>query len=259
MRIPFSLYDFLGYTLPGVIVIAIVLFLINPDILEHPPNDATNGFAYYLPTTLAQSIVYIFACYLVGFVIHGLSEAFFKFASKWKRLKKLHTDNGWFMKGLFNPDCRDSSDDFNPYSHQFVREFKNQIEEIFAIRVSKIERDVEYTEIFDFCRSVLIKQSPTLYSRAFVLLVRHESTKLMMFIFFLATLGFLVQGIHLWLSSGPMKWLVVILAVVSCLFVFLFFYMYKRLLRYYRNTVLYGFYEYAVTREKSGESGDREK
>lgn len=261
MRIPFSLYDFLGYTLPGIIVIVIVIVLINPDILYQPPNDATNGLTHYLPTTLAQGVFYIFAGYLIGFVVHGCSEAFFKLASNWKPLKKLHTDNGWFMKGLFKPDCRDSSDDFNPYSDQFVREFKNQIEAIFAIRVSKIERDVEYTEIFDFCRSVLIKQSPTLYSRAFVLLVRHESAKLMMFIFFLATLGFLVRGIPLWFSSGPMnmKWSVAILAVVSCLLVFLFLYMYKRLLRYYRNTVLYGFYEYAVTRERSGESGDREK
>ena len=33
VRIPFSLYDFLGYTLPGVIVIVIALILINPDIL----------------------------------------------------------------------------------------------------------------------------------------------------------------------------------------------------------------------------------
>lgn len=205
MRIPFSLYDFLGYTLPGVIVIAIVIVLINPDILYQPPNDATNGLTHYLPTTLAQGVFYIFAGYFIGFIVHGCSESFFKLASN-------------------------------------------------AIRVSKIERDVEYTEIFDFCRSVLIKQSPTLYSRAFVLLVRHESAKLMMFIFFLATLGFLVRGIHLWFSSGPMNWPVAILAVVSCLLIFVFFYMYKRLLRYYRNTVLYGFYEYAVTSEKSTES-----
>ena len=34
MRIPFSLYDFLGYTLPGTIVIVIVIILINPDILD---------------------------------------------------------------------------------------------------------------------------------------------------------------------------------------------------------------------------------
>ena len=258
MRIPFSLYDFLGYTLPGVIVIVIALILINPDILEHPPKDATNGLAQYLPTTVAQGILYMFAGYLVGFVVHGCSEAFFKFASKRKRLKKLHTDNGWFMKGLFKPDFRDSSDDFNPYSKQFVREFRKQIEEIFTIKVDKMEEDVEYTEIFDFCRSVLIKQSPTLYSRAFVLFSRHESAKLMMSVFFLATLGFLVRGIHLWVLSEPIKWFVIILAGISPLLGLLFFSMYKRLLRYYRNTILYGFYEYAVTREKLGESRSNE-
>ena len=254
MRIPFNLYDFLGYTLPGAIVIVIVLILINPDILEHPLNNATNGLAHYAPATLTQGILYVFASYLVGFIVHGSSEAFFKFASKWKWLKKFHTDNGWFMKGLFKPEFRDSSDDFNPYSKQFVSGFRNQIEEIFAIKVDKMEKDVEYTEIFDFCRTILIKKSPTLYSRAFVLFSRHESAKLMMFIFFLAALGFLGQSIHLWISPEPIKGFVIVSTGVSLLLGFLFFYIYKRLLRYYRNTVIYGFYEYAVTREKSGES-----
>ena len=251
MRIPFSLYDFLGYTLPGTIVMAIILILINPGILEHSPNSTKDGLAGYLPTTVVQCILYMFAGYLIGFIIHGGSEAFFKFASKWKRLKKLHTDNGWFMKGLFKPEFRDSSEDFNPYSDQFVCQFKNQIEEIFTVKVKKIKRDVEYTEIFDFCRSILIKQSPTLYARAFVLFARHESAKLMMSISVLATLAFSVRSIHLWISSESTKWFVTILTGVSFLLVFLFFYMYKRLLRYYRNTILYGFYEYAVTREKS--------
>lgn len=232
----------------------IALILINPSTLEHSPNDIKNGLAHYLPTTVAQGILYMFASYLIGFIIHGGSEAFFKFAPKWNWLKKLHTDNGWFMKGLFKPEFRDSSDDFNPYSGQFVYQFKNQIEEIFTVKVNKIKGDVEYTEIFDFCRSVLIKKSPTLYSRAFVLFSRHESAKLMMSISVLATFAFLARGIHLWILSESIKWFVTILTVVSSLLSFLFFFMYKRLLRYYRNTVLYGFYEYAVTREKSRES-----
>ena len=258
MRIPFSLYDFLGYTLPGTIVIVIVIILINPDILGHPPNDAKDGLAQYLPTTVAQGILYMFVSYFVGFIVHACSEAFFKFASKWKWLKKSHTDSGWFMKGVFKPELRDSSDDFNPYSKQFVHEFRNQIENIFAIRVDKIEKDVEYTEIFDFCRSVLIKQSPTVYARAFVLLSRHESAKIMMSISFLAALGFLVRGTHLWLLSESIKWSFTILTGVGFLLVFLFFYMYKRLLKYYRNTVIYGFYEYAVTRKNSEESENSE-
>lgn len=258
MRIPFSLYDFLGYTLPGIVVMVVALILINPDVLEHPWNGTENGLAQYLPVTVTQGVFYMFVSYLVGFILHACSEAFFKFASKWKWLKKLHTDSGWFMKGLFKPCFRDSSDDFNPYSDQFVRQFKNQIEDIFAIKVNKIERGVEYTEIFDFCRSVLIKQSPTLYSRAFVLFSRHESAKLMMFISFLAAFGFLGRGLHLWIVSEPVKWFVPLLAGISVLLGFLFCFMYKRLLRYYRNTVLYGFYEYAVNRKKLAETENRE-
>jgi hypothetical protein len=165
--------------------------------------------------------------------------------------------SAYFTINAFNA-LRDSSDDFNPYSKQFVHEFRNQIENIFAIRVDKIEKDVEYTEIFDFCRSVLIKQSPTVYARAFVLLSRHESAKIMMSISFLAALGFLVRGTHLWLLSESIKWSFTILTGVGFLLVFLFFYMYKRLLKYYRNTVIYGFYEYAVTRKNSEESENSE-
>ncbi len=138
MRIPFSLYDFLGYTLPGAIVIVIVFILINPDILEHPLNNATNGLVHYVPTTLTQGILYVFASYFIGFIVHGSSEFFLKFASKWKWLKKFHTDSGWFMKGVLKSEFRDSSDDFNPYSKQFVRGFRNQIEEIFAIKVGSV-------------------------------------------------------------------------------------------------------------------------
>lgn len=135
------------------------------------------------------------------------------------------------MKGLLKPEFRDSSDDFNPYSKQFVSKFRNQIEGIFAIKIDKMERDVEYTEVFDFCRSILIKKSPTLYSRAFVLFSRHESAKLMMFIFVCAALGFLGRSIYLWISPESIKWFVSILTVVSFLLSCLFFFMYKRLLR----------------------------
>ncbi len=261
MRIPFSLYDFLGYTLPGIIVMVIALILVKLEILEHRLNDLQEGLAYYLPNTVVQGVLYVFAGYLVGFIFHGFSEFVLKIVSdKWKRWEKFYTDKGSFINGLFNPNCRDSREDFNPYSKQFIREFRKQVEAVFSIKVDRMETAVEYTEIFDLCRSVLIKQSPALYSRAFVLLVKHESAKLLISIFFLATLGFLVRGIPLWCSSASMnvKWWVAILAVVNCLLFFLFRYMYKRLLRYYRNTVIYGFYEYAVNREKPGESRNNE-
>ena len=45
---------------------------------------------------------------------------------------------------------------------------------------------------------------------------------------------------------------------VSAILCPIFFHLYHVLFRYYRNTIIYGFYEYAVTREKSVESKDRE-
>lgn len=44
---------------------------------------------------------------------------------------------------------------------------------------------------------------------------------------------------------------------ISAILCPIFFHLYHVLFRYYRNTILCGFYEYAVTREKSGESGNR--
>ena len=255
MQIPVSLYDLLGYLLPGILVMLILPILIHPDILGHPPNDTENGLAHYLPITVIQGILYGFAAYFVGFALRACSDAFFKYVpkGKWKWLKELDTysHNGWFMKSLFESNHRDSSDDFNPYSNQFVCKFKNQIEEIFAISVDDIKRDAEYIEIFDFCRHTLMNQSPTVYSRVLVLFSRYEFAKHIISVSFLATLGFLTPGIHLWIMSDPAKWFIIISAGVSFLLVFPLFHMYKQLLGYYRKTILYGFYEYAVTRRKA--------
>ena len=81
MRIPFSLYDFLGYTLPGIVVMVVALILINPNVLEHPWNGTENGLAQYLPVTVTQGILYLFAGYLIGFIFHGCSDIFFKNSS----------------------------------------------------------------------------------------------------------------------------------------------------------------------------------
>ena len=98
-----------------------------------------------------------------------------------------------------------------------------------------------------------MKQSPPIYARALVLFSRYESAKGMVYVSFIAAVGFLARGVHLWVNEY-----LIILALIGCLLCRLFFSLYKRLLRYYRNTVLYGFYEYAVTREKLRGSEDLE-
>ena len=241
MRIPFSLYDILTYILPGGFTIIVILILINPGILEHPLNDATNGFAYYLPTTLIQSILYGFACYFVGFVWRACRDVL----SKYVPVEELYVEHGKFMKELLNLDCKDAS----PYSKQFVCEFRNQIEEIFRVKVDKMERDGEYREIFSFCRMAIMKQSPAIYSRVNLWFRRYDSAKAMVYVVFMATLGFLVRGVY-----PQINWLLIILTVISFLAGWLFLHLYKRHLGNYRKTVLYGFYEYAVTREKSGDA-----
>ena len=327
MQIPFSLYDFLGYALPGFIVIVIVAILVTgpPEINQQSPvelwlasiqklinpevtptnkkDNATNGLTKHLPATVSQLILYVVACYLTGFVIHGLIDWLFGLLSKtWEPLKRYHSDHGTFEKGLLEPGHRDYPEDFGPYTDQFVHNLKTHIENVFGVEIwqkdtEKEENPIKYTEIFHLCRTTVLKQSPDLYPRVLALLARYNSAKLMGTIFFFATFAFFVklvgfqQGIS-WLIvilMSVLPWsgrkrsrlqlayglVVVLLALIAWnegrtdpLFIYycvsailcpIFFHLYHVLFRYYRNTVLYGFYEYAVTHEKSGKSKDSEK
>ena len=246
MQVPFSLYDLLGYMLPGAAVVIIICILINPSILEHPLSDTKDGLGSYVPTTGIQGIFYAFVFYFVGYVLRACREIISKFGSKWKWLRKLDIDNGKFMEELLNPDCGGSP----LYSKHFVYEFRNQIEEIFRIKVDKIEQDREYREIFNFCRMVLIRQSPATYSRVLVLFSRYGSARAMVYVFLIATLGFLGRGILEYAYEAG-NWRLISSAVISFLLSQLFLGMYKKHLENYRSTILYGFYEHAVTREKS--------
>lgn len=164
-------------------------------------------------------------------------------------MKKYYTDNGWFEKELFDclrRGCRNPSELFDPYSKQFIHKLEEQVGEVFEIEVDSLERPVEYTEIFHLCRGIVIKQNPDLYSRASTLQSRHESAKLMMFIFFLTTFAFLVKGAFF--NGGLIS---LVMALTSSFLVVIFCYMYNRLLRYYRNYILYGFYQYAMDLERS--------
>lgn len=282
MRLPFSLFDFLGYALPGLIVIILVILitappgtnqqsqietwlasiqkLINPDTTStSQQNIANSGLIKYLQSNIIWGIFFILFCYIVGFVFHGISDFCFKLmageyiftSAICSCMKKYYTDNGWFEKELFdclNHNYRNPSEHFDPYSNQFIRGLKGQIGKVFKIEVDRLERPVEYTEIFHLCRGVVIKQNPDLYSRASTLQSRHESAKLMMFIFFLATLVFLLKGFFSILNG---ELLLLYFAGASFVLGIVFQYMYNRLLRYYRNYILYGFYQYAMDLERS--------
>ena len=323
MRIPFNLYDFLGYTVPGLIVIIIIAILINPALLSSLPDelkDKDSGLAQFLRPTITQGILYVVLCYLVGFATDGLiSWLFRQLASISGYIKKLHSRDGWFEKALLYCKYRDDSEDFSPYTDEFVKKFKVKIETVFGIKVEAVREEAEkaknnkkYIEIFDMCRTTVIKQSPDVYSRGFTLLAQYNSAKLIGRIFFLAAVGFLVRilvpsqylpwilipiwilvlvllcikrevreenkqngkkrslfGFCYWSIMGVLAVIallweggVSVLSICYCVSAVLcpiFFHLYRTRLKHYRNTILYGFYEYAVTREKSGESADRKK
>lgn len=216
MKIPFNLYDFLGYALPGFVVIIIAFILINPESAlefiqkvtnpDATPTDqiepAKSGLERSLPTSISQMIFYVLACYLVGLAVHGFTDWFFATLSKkWEPLKRYYSDQGAFERGLFGDSSnRDDPIDFVPYSDRFVGKLKTQIEKIFDVKVARIMReagnqvdDQKYTEIFEFCRSAVIERSPAHYSRAFALLSLYNSARLLGGIFLLAAVGFLAR------------------------------------------------------------------
>ncbi len=259
MRFSFGIYDFLGYMVPGLIVILMILIMINPEVLETRPFGADEGLAKYLPATAVQGILSVFVCYIAGLVSHGLINWLFSVLSdKWSPFKRYYSDRGAFERGLFYKQYRDNSKDFQPYSDQFVCKLRKQIERIFDIRVETIQCEAErtkenakYTEIFHLCRTAFMKHSPDLYPRAANLLALYNCAKVLGGIFLLATVGFLIKIILSFSEGGTPDCILFVCLLVSPILCFILFYLYHLFFRYYRNSILYGFYEYAVHAEKS--------
>ena len=95
-------------------------------------------------------------CYLVGFATHGLIYWVFEhLANVFGPLKRYHSDYGYFEKGLFDCRYRDDSEDFGPYTNEFVKNLKAKIENVFRIEVGTVQEEakkagnnIKYTEIF---------------------------------------------------------------------------------------------------------------
>ena len=205
MKFSFGVYDFLGYTLPGLMIVVILAILINPTL---PTNlmDQLNGpkdeLPQYLNPNVTLGIFYVFACYVVGLAAHGFINWMFSVLSstKWCSFKRYAVDSGSFEKRLFCGKYKDYDKDFYPYSDQFVHKLRHQIRKVFGIKVSTIQgeaenkgADVRYTEIFHLCRTAFMKHSPDLYPRASALLSLYNSAKLLGAIFCLAAIGFFLR------------------------------------------------------------------
>ena len=349
MRIPFSLYDFLGYALPGLIVIVLATILVTTPLeingqtpvelwldalqklvdpgttSENEQDSAENGLVKSLPATVIRVILYVLACYLVGFATHGVNHWMFGIFSRiWDPLKRYHADSGMLEEALFFRSSRIYPEDFEQYTEQFVHNLRCEFRKVFGIDVCKIKRtqedtQVAYTEIFNLLRTTVLRYNEGNSPRISALLARYNSAKLMGSIFFLSILGFLVRIfvppgslqwilIFVWLIvpllislskifeyrrkkknkadnresnqdnwkvriSRPFSWYWLLTSVfgfiawgkvgfhvlficycVSVVLCAIFFHLYHVIFRYYRNTILCGFYEYAVTREKPSES-----
>lgn len=223
MRIPFSLYDFLGYALPGLIVIVLATILVSTPLevngqspvelwldelhklvdpgtmSENEENSAKNGLTKSLPVTVIRMILYVLGCYLVGFATHGVNHWMFGIFSRiWDPLKRYHADSGMLEEALFFQTSRIYPEDFEQYTEQFVHNLRCEFRKVFGIDVCKIkgmkgDTQVAYTEIFNLARTTVLRHNEGSLPRISALLARYNSAKLMGSIFFVSTVGFLVR------------------------------------------------------------------
>ncbi len=302
--------------MPGLIVIVILTILINPAFLIDLPNqlkDKNSELAQFLRPSVMLGILYVLFAYLVGLVSHALTHWLFGvFSTIWKPLKRYHADSGIFEQALFNPKCRIYPEDFEQYTEQFIDKLKCKFRNVFEIDICEIDKTernspIAYTEIFNLCRTVVLRHSEASSSRTSALLALYNSTRLLGSILFLASISFwmkmtfsenLLQGIWIllivylivhmsiwvigyknclsqqsffrliyWIIFFVLGSIALLKDGCTALFIFycisvllcpIFLHLYHVLFRYYRNTILYGFYEYVVTREKSEKSEDSE-
>lgn len=225
MKFSFGVYDFLGYSLPGLMIIIVGTILINPTLptdLIDQLKSTDDELPKYLRPTITQGIFYVVACYVVGLASHGFINWMFRvFSTIWDPFKRYYSDHGVFEKELFDFECRSYPEDYYPYSDQFVHKLRHQIRKVFDIKVSKIQceaadvkTDVKYTEIFHLCRTGFMKHSPYLYPRASRLLSLYNSAKLLAVIFCLAAVGF---SLRIVISEKLFQnmWIVVIVPIFA--------------------------------------------
>ena len=73
---PFSIYDFLGYLIPGIIFAFGVVFCIQTNFYQKPFISLDN-------LKIDQYIIILFLCYLVGHLLSYLSSISIEFFSIW--------------------------------------------------------------------------------------------------------------------------------------------------------------------------------
>ena len=236
LRIPFTFYDFFGYFLPGLVTMLIIIVLLSPshDIEGLKPIAETIQKIQLFP-----GLCIVLLCYAIGHLVSSISN----FLLEKQILRRFFPDKIPENR-LFPSDKKKQS----LFSEELTRKLKEIAEKEFKIKVDEIE-EKNRSEIFWLCSAVVVNECPNIYSRVFVFLSFYGFARTMSFIFGISTLAFVVKQL-LKLSVGhsfwdwSSLWIVIPCGIVCGTFL----YEYVRFLRYHRQEIFYGFYNYAVSK-----------
>lgn len=234
LRIPFTFYDFIAYFLPGLVTMLITIVLLSP---SHDINGLKPAAQAIQDIKLLPGLCIVLLCYAIGHLMSSISSWLLE-----KQLVGKYLPHKMPENRLFPSDTKEET----LFSKELTEKFKTIAEKEFEIKVDEMEAK-NRSEVFWLCNAVVANECPNIYSRVFVFLSFYGFARTMSFIFAVSTLAFAgrllvkrLTGIPVWEWSS--FWILII-CVALC---GVFFYEYIRFLKYHRQEIFYGFYNYAV-------------
>lgn len=225
LKIPFTFYDFFGYFLPGLIAIAIIIIFLSP---SHDAEGLKPVIDTISKIGILLSLFVIFLCYSIGHLMATLSSLILE-----KLILSRLFSHKMPEKRLFPSTPKEKQ----LFSERFTEKFKEAVETYFKIKVDRIKK----SEIFWLCNTVIVNECPNIYARVFVFLSFYGFARTMSLIFGFSAPLFTIRLILNW--PEPSSFYIVVASAILCA---VFFHEYLRFLKYHRQDIFYGFYNYVV-------------
>ena len=244
LRIPFTFYDFFGYFLPGLVTMLITIVLLSP---SHDIEGLNPAVQTIQNIKLFPGLCIVLLCYAIGHLLSSISSWLLEKQLLGKRLPHKMPENR-----LFSPQANE-----NPlFSQELTEQFKIIAEKEFEIKIDKI-KGKHRLEVFWLCNAVVVNECPNIYSRVFVFLSFYGFARTMSFIFGVSALAFVGRLLlEQFVEPSFWEWSSLGLSIVCGMLCCVFFYEYIRFLRYHRQEIFYGFYNYAVGKSTTDVDGE---
>ncbi|MGB9694038.1 MAG: hypothetical protein ACPLYF_04270 [Fervidobacterium sp.] len=258
VQIPFTLYDFFGYLLPGITFGALMLLsfdlpnaiqLVTEKVLGHR-TDSSPSFLFMDFISLLHkspwfiSLFGLLISYIIGHVIAALSSYFLEriFVQAWL---KYPTENMFQLnekkkKWLFKNFRRS-------YTSEFVERFKSQFELFFNLPISNSN------DTFWITFSFIAHNCPSTFARATHFLNLYGFSRNL-------SMTFLLSGLVLFIFeliyTQPLQWLIIISYIAISITLY---WNYLKLLRRLNDEIYRGFYAFVTSSKYVAAAPNRNK